>query len=88
MPERGIEDLNKAIVLNPKSVLAYSSRGDAYFMLNRQDLAIVDYSRAIALDPMNVYAYSQRGRSYRLLGKQTEAKRDFAVASELTGKKR
>jgi tetratricopeptide (TPR) repeat protein len=68
---RAIADFTEAIRLDPKSAIAYNSRGNA----NREDhdRAIADYTAAIRLDPKS-QAYKNRGIVYSAFG-------DYACAS-------
>jgi tetratricopeptide (TPR) repeat protein len=46
-----IEDLNKAIELEPLMAQSYIARGDHYVTWGPDDLATADYTRSIAIDP-------------------------------------
>lgn len=59
-----VDDLNKAIEINPKYAVAYSDRGFAYSKLNQPDLAISNYSKAIELDPSYELPYTNRAFIY------------------------
>jgi tetratricopeptide (TPR) repeat protein len=49
-PHRALEDLNKAIELDPEPV-AFRSRGEVYRQLGEYEKALADFSRGEALDP-------------------------------------
>jgi tetratricopeptide (TPR) repeat protein len=49
-PRQAIEDISKAIELDPKSV-DFLSRGDVYRYLGEYENALVDYDRGEAMDP-------------------------------------
>jgi tetratricopeptide (TPR) repeat protein len=49
-PHRALEDLNKAIELDPEPV-AFRSRGEVYRHLGEYEKALADFSRGEALDP-------------------------------------
>ena len=46
---------------NPKDVVAYHNRGDAYGLKGDIDRAISDYTKAIELNPNYAPAYNSRG---------------------------
>ncbi|KAF5427726.1 Tetratricopeptide (TPR) repeat, partial [Candidatus Methanophagaceae archaeon] len=72
-----------AIELNPKYVMAYYNRGNAYGKLKQYEEAIEDYSKAIELDPNDAEAYNNRGTAYDELQHQEEAIGDYSKAIEL-----
>ena len=71
---------------NPKDVVAYHNRGDAYGLKGDIDRAISDYTKAIVLDPNYVPAYNSRGRAYVSKGDYVRAVDDVTRAGELTHK--
>jgi tetratricopeptide (TPR) repeat protein len=73
---------------NPKDVIAYYNRGDAYGLKGDLDRAISDYSKAIELNPNYAPAYNGRGRAYTGKGDYTHAVADVTKASELAPKLR
>jgi tetratricopeptide (TPR) repeat protein len=79
-----IKGCSAMIQRNPKDVLAYHNRGDAYGLKGDVDRAISDYSKAIELDPNYAPAYTSRGRAYTSKGDYTRAVADVTKASELT----
>ncbi len=52
-PQKALETFNAVVEQNPKSWVAYRSRGDAYLGLGKQAESIADYESAIKLDPEN-----------------------------------
>ncbi|MFH1983716.1 MAG: tetratricopeptide repeat protein [Pseudomonadota bacterium] len=56
-----VEDLSRAIELDPGDSEKFSTRGSAHVALNDVDLAFNDFSRAIALAPTYVHNYILRG---------------------------
>ena len=60
-PDAAIGDYDKAIMLNPESVVAFINRGKAQADKKALDAAIADYDKAIALDPDSALAYNNRG---------------------------
>jgi tetratricopeptide (TPR) repeat protein len=49
--DRAIEDLDRAIQLDPQNVVAFYDRGIAYGAKGQRDRAIQDFDQAIRLDP-------------------------------------
>ena len=79
--EKAIQDLNKAIELNPNFSAPYSK--NAYIHLGYYHLAIDDCSKSIALDPNGPIAYNSRGVAYLRLKQYERAIDDFNKALEL-----
>jgi tetratricopeptide (TPR) repeat protein len=73
---------------NPKDVVAYHNRGDAYGLKGDIDRAISDYTKAIELNPNYAPAYNSRGRAYTRKGDYDRAVDDVTKAGELTRKAR
>jgi tetratricopeptide (TPR) repeat protein len=71
---------------NPKDVIAYHNRGDAYGLKGDIDRAISDYTKAIELNPNYAPAYNSRGRAYTRKGDYVRAVDDVTKAGELTRK--
>ncbi len=71
------------IQVNPHDALVYSERGDAYYMLEEYERAILDYSYALSLDSKCIPAYSNRGLAYSHLEEYKRAIADFTRAIEL-----
>jgi tetratricopeptide (TPR) repeat protein len=71
---------------NPKDVVAYHNRGDAYGLKGDIDRAISDYTKAIELNPNYAPAYNSRGRAYTSKGDYLRAVADVTKARELIGK--
>lgn len=80
---RAIQDLNKAIEMNPKFAEAYRNRGSAYFHQNNLYQAILDYNVAIQLDPVCAAAYNSRGSAYQKQSNFSSAIADFSKAIKL-----
>jgi len=59
-----IEDLNKAIELDPKYYAAYSDRGVAFAEKNQDDLALADFYKAIDLNPQYYMTYYYKACFY------------------------
>src|SRR6476659_2743459 len=60
---------DKFIKANPKNAEGYFNRGNAYYDLGQNDLAVRDYSEVIKLNPKDSEAYYNRGNAYRHLKK-------------------
>src|SRR5262245_23303101 len=83
-----IKGCSAVIQHNPKDVVAYHNRGDAYGLKGDFDHAIADYSKAIEINPNYAPAYNGRGRAYTSKGDYVHAVADVTRASELTPKVR
>jgi tetratricopeptide (TPR) repeat protein len=81
-----IKGCSAIILLNPKDVVAYHNRGDAFGLRGDIDRAISDYNKAIELDPNYAPTYNSRGRAYTSKGDYTRAVADVTKAGELTPK--
>src|SRR5262245_10178815 len=79
-----IDGCSAMIQRNPKDVVAYHNRGDAYGRKGDIDRAIPDYSKAIELNPNYAPAYNGRGRAYARKGDYIRAVADVTKAGELT----
>jgi len=75
-PQRAVELIGKAILIDPQSAEAHNDHGRAQFQLDRYEAAIASYDKAIAIKPNNAQAYNNRGNALYEL-KQYEA----AIAS-------
>lgn len=72
-----IDDLNRAIELDPGRADAYAFRASAYRYLDQLDLAGEDAERALELDGLNPEALLERGIIRRLGGDDNGARRDW-----------
>ena len=82
-PQKAIEYLNNAILLEPNYVAAYLGRGLAYSDLGQYQRAIVDYDEAIRLTPDDPKAYFARALANDDLGQYQCAIEDYSVAIRL-----
>jgi tetratricopeptide (TPR) repeat protein len=73
---------------NPKDVVAYHNRGDAYALEGDIDRAISDYTKAIELNPNYAPAYNSRAQAYTRKGDYVRAVDDVTKAGEFTRKLR
>lgn len=78
-----INELTKAVELDPQSAEAYRQRGIAYRRSRRTGSAIADYTRAIELQPEWAEAYRNRGRAFKDNKEYGKAIADFTRAIEL-----
>lgn len=83
-----MDEVNKAVQLDPNSARAYVSRGVGNYYLpaafgGGPDLAIKDFQKAIALSPQSAEAYLWLGIAERKLNHYTEARQAFQKSLEL-----
>ena len=81
-----LQDANKAISLNPRSLNAYVLRSGIYFASHRYDLAEADDTQAIALasSPLiRIALYNNRGSRYLLTYRVEAARDDFTKAIQV-----
>lgn len=86
MDQEGLDDLNKALELNPSLTSALYDRARIYQKLNKHTEAIVDLTKAIELTKSSIEQASylrNRGISYEALEKRDQAKEDFKKAKQL-----
>jgi tetratricopeptide (TPR) repeat protein len=81
--DMSINHFAKAIEHDPKSFLAYLSRGVAYGKMGKFDMAIADFDRVIELHPNHARVYHLRGLVYLSKGEHQRAVEDFDRAIEL-----
>jgi hypothetical protein len=84
--ELRIKSCSAMIERNPKDVVAYHNRGEAYELKGEVDRAISDYTKAIVSDPNFAPAYNGRGRTYVSKGDYVRAVDDVTRAGELSRK--
>jgi tetratricopeptide (TPR) repeat protein len=83
-----LDDVNKAIQLDPKSSMAYVSRGVGNYYLPAAfgggiDLAIKDFHKAIELNPNNSDAWLWLGVALRRSNQAAEAQKAFEKCLEI-----
>lgn len=83
-----LEEVNKAIELDPKSALAYLSRGVGNYYLPESfgggvELAIKDFEKSVELDPKNADAHLWLGVALRKANRNAEARKALARAIAL-----
>lgn len=88
----GVEDLNKAVALNPKDSKAYRRRGYCFLMMHDFNKGVADLKKAISLikpDPIDLIPYNDQGnlsKAYQLMGKKdlvAKNARNAAFAQQL-----
>lgn len=83
---QALNNLNRAIDLNPSLAMAYNNRGWAYLELRQPDKALVDLNRAIQLDPELSFAYNNRGWAYLELREPQKALENLNIALQFDPK--
>lgn len=83
MYDRAIEDLTRAIELNPNLAEAYSCRGVSYNKKGKRDCALADFNRAIELNPEDAGVYRDRADVYKKKGMYDHAVADLSRWAEL-----
>jgi tetratricopeptide (TPR) repeat protein len=83
-----LDSLNKAIELDPKSAIAYVSRGVGNYYLpaafgGGPEVALKDLAKAIQLDPKLAEAHLWTGIALRKLNRHSEARAALAKAMQL-----
>ena len=82
-PDKALENLNKAITLDPDFIEAYLTRAEAYMSIGEQEKAFEDFNKAIQLDPNSADIYYTRGKVYSDLKQHEKAFEDFNQAIRL-----
>ncbi len=81
--EPALADLNEALRLDPKNVMALITRAVLWTVKNRPDQAFADANKAVELDTRNAYAFEQRAMIACSQKNDDGALRDFDRAIEL-----
>jgi tetratricopeptide (TPR) repeat protein len=88
-PDAAVQDINKAMQLDPKASDLLMSRAYYYRHSGHFAEAIVDYTTLIDRDKANhincenCFYYADRGACYKQMGNMEAAAKDFARAKEL-----
>ncbi len=82
---KAIEAAQRAIELDPESLLGYGSLGIAYVREGRAEDARAAYVRALACDPDSAWIHANLGLLYRWQGKHVQAFSEFRRALGLGG---
>lgn len=82
-PGRALDDLNRALNLDPHNARFLSNRGNVYRDLSRYNEAIADYRNALVTDPDFAPAFLGRGLAYGSKGDPDRAINDLTRAIEI-----
>ena len=83
MYDQAIEEINKAIEINPNDAIAYGMRGNAYLEKHQYDKAVFDLNKAIQINPNLAEIYGLRGATYFKQRNYTQAISDYKKFIEL-----
>lgn len=78
-----LQDINKAIDLEPENAILYKLRGNIQVLLKNYMDAVMDYDKAIELDSEFAEAYFNRGIAHLLDNNRTDACSDFEKSVDL-----
>jgi len=78
-----LEAFNKALEMEPESVLAHAGRGEVFRLRGDHVQAIAGYSEAIRLDPRSPLFFNNRGLAFQKKGDLDKAVTDFDAALRL-----
>lgn len=81
--EKAMQELDKAIDLEPNETILYTSRADMNVLLKRPDRAMDDINNAIAKDPKSPFPYHSLGNLNSMLGNFEQAVTNYSRAMEL-----
>ncbi|KAH6824900.1 tetraticopeptide domain-containing thioredoxin [Perilla frutescens var. hirtella] len=81
--DEAIENLTKAIMLNPTSAIMYATRASVYIKMKKPNAAIRDATAALEINPDSAKGYKSRGIARAMLGQWEEAAKDLHLASKL-----
>ncbi len=81
--QTGMDDLTKALQLDPHNARALGDLGDAYNVTMQYDKAVVISTQDIAINPDYAFAYTNRGVAYLHTGKYALALADLNKAIQL-----
>lgn len=80
--QSAINDLSRAIGLDPNFAAAYTERGQCYLDKKEYDRALFDLNRAVQLNPRSGDAVLARGRVWLAMGKPHSALADLRLAQQ------
>ena len=81
--DKALENLDKALKINPNHEKAHIERGMIYAVRHKPSDAIADFTRAIEINPRSAEAYLHRGNSYLDEEEYDLAIEDYGVAIDL-----
>jgi len=79
-----IEEMNRALELDPLSLIINTNKGYVYLFARRPKEAIDVFKRALEMDPLFSLAHLRLGQTYENDGMTGEAIREFQAAVELS----
>ena len=81
-----LEDIDKALEIDPQSIAALHDRGLVYLDQTQYDKAIADFTAVLQIDPQNIDALIERAHAYNKKTNRTAASTDLkrALASAKT----
>ena len=82
-PEVAVEDLKKAIELDPSLAAAHFSLGRAYHQMGKQELATAEFAEAAKVDPDNAQAHIYLAQDYAALGENQKVIGHLSKAAKL-----
>jgi tetratricopeptide (TPR) repeat protein len=77
-----LDELNKALTLDPNLLPALRDRAEAYFQLKQFQQAVPDYDKILSLNPTDAGAYNDRALAKMQLSNTYDAISDFGKAIE------
>ena len=83
MYQQAINDINKAIEMEPKNVEYWAEKGSVHLRVNQPDDAMKALNKAIELDAKNAAAYRMLGYCQIQQGKKKEGMANLEKAVEL-----
>jgi TolB-like protein/Tfp pilus assembly protein PilF len=86
--ERGMEDFEHALELEPDNAFLVAAIGKGAFLTGQYDLAIAQYQAALALEPIVPEFYWFLGRTYLSSGRLDDAEASFKKLSNLSSSDR
>ncbi len=84
-PEEALEAQNRALALEPMSLIINKNVGTILYYARRYDDAVAQYLRTLELDPTFVRTHYYLGLAYEQQGLAEEAVAEFQKATELSG---
>lgn len=78
-----INDLEKAIIIDPKNAKAFNNLGISYIKSGNYEKSMQNFNMALLLDPNSAEAFYNRGTAYRKAGKYMEAIADLSMAIKI-----
>jgi len=78
-----LNDLNRAVEINPLNHLNFQHRGVLLSKLGLDEMALEDYNSAIRLNSEDTMNFSNKGVSLAFLGRYEEAIESFSIAVQL-----